>query len=121
MRCADLINYPLLTYRTLIAKKRVKERLTTEEQLSAFQKNFAAGTLNSMQGTLPFIEGTDYLAMTERGFYDAQSPTSQIQELEIEDFRLKLQIKICWRAKQLLSAREQDLINCFKNAVATRV
>ena len=121
VRCADLINYPLLTYRTLIARKRVKERLTTEEQLSAFQKNFAAGTLNSMQGTLPFIEATDYLAMTERGFYDAQSPTSQIQELEIEDFRLKLRIKICWRAKQLLSAREQDLINCFKNAVATRV
>ena len=121
VRCADLINYPLLTYRTLLAKKRVKDRLTTEEQLRAFHKNFVAGTLNSMQGTLPFIEATDYLAMTERGFYDAQSPTSQIQELEIEDFRLKLQIKICWRAKHLLSAREQDLINCFKNAAAARV
>lgn len=121
VRCADLINYPLLTYRTRVAKKRVKDRLTTEEQLQAFQKNFVAGTLNSMQGTLPFIEATDYLAMTERGFYDSQSPTSQIQELEIEDFRLKLQIKICWRAKHLLSAREQDLINCFKNAAAARV
>ena len=121
VRCADLINYPLLTYRTLIAKKRVKERLTTEEQLSAFQKNFLAGTLNSMQGTLPFVEATDYLAMTERGFYDAQSPASQIKELEIEDFRLKLQIKICSRAKHILSAREQDLINCFKNAAAARV
>ena len=119
--CADLVNYPLLTYRTLIAKKRVKERLTTEEQLRAFQKNFEAGTLNSMQGTLPFIEATDYLAMTERGFYDAQSPASQIEELEIEDFRLKLQIKICCRAKHMLSAREQDLINCFKNAAASRV
>ena len=53
--CADLVNYPLLTYRTLIAKKRVRERLTTEAQLRAFQKNFEAGTLNSMQGTLPFI------------------------------------------------------------------
>ena len=121
VRCADLINYPLLTYRTLIAKKRVKERLTTEEQLQAFQKNFVAGTLHSMQGTLPFIEATDYLAMTERGFYDSQDSTSQIQELEVEDFRLKLQIKICWRAKHLLSAREQDLINCFKNAAAARV
>ena len=118
--CTDLVNYPLLTYRTLIAKKRVKERLTTEEQLRAFQKNFEAGTLNSMQGTLPFIEATDYLAMTQRGFYDSQSPTSQIQELEIEDFRLKLQIKICWRAKHVLSAREHDLIDCFKNAAATR-
>ena len=120
VRCADLINYPLLTYRTLVAKKRVKERLTTEEQLRAFQKNFEAGTLNSMQGTLPFIKETDYLAMTERGFYDSQSPTSQIQELEIEDFRLKLQIKICWRAKHVLSAREHDLIDCFKNAAAAR-
>jgi len=119
--CADLVNYPLLTYRTLIAKKRVRERLTTEAQLRAFQKNFEAGTLNSMQGTLPFIEATDYLAMTERGFYDAQSPASQIEELEIKDFRLKLQIKICCRAKHMLSAREQDLINCFKNAAATRV
>ena len=118
--CTDLVNYPLLTYRTLIAKKRVKERLTTEEQLRAFQKNFEAGTLHSMQGTLPFIEATDYLAMTQRGFYDSQSPTSQIQELEIEDFRLKLQIKICWRAKHVLSAREHDLIDCFKNAAATR-
>ena len=118
VRCADLVNYPLLTYRTLVAKKRVKDRLTTEEQLRAFQKNFVAGTLNSMQGTLPFIEATDYLAMTERGFYDSPSPTSQIQELKIEDFRLKLQVKICWRAKHLLSAREQDLINCFKNAAA---
>ena len=121
VRCADLINYPLLTYRTLVAKKRVKDRLTTEEQLRAFQKNFVAGTLNSMQGTQPFIEATDYLAMTERGFYNSQSPTSQIQELEVEDFRLKLQIKICWRAKHLLSAREQDLINCFKNAAAAHV
>ena len=121
VRCADLVNYPLLTYRSLIAKKRVKDRLTTEEQLQAFQKNFLAGTLNSMQGTQPFIEATDYLAMTECGFYDSQSPTSQIQELEIEDFRLKLQIKICWHAKHLLSAREQDLINCFKNAAAARV
>ena len=121
LRCADLVDLPFLTFRTLIAKKRVKERLTTEKQLRAFQKNFEAGTLNSMQGTLPFIEATDYLAMTERGFYDAQFPASQIQELEIEDFRLKLQIKICWRAKQLLSAREQDLINCFKNAAASRV
>ena len=121
VKCADLINYPLLTYRTLIAKKRVKARLTTEEQLSAFQKNFVAGTLNSMQGTLPFIESTDYLAMTERGFYDAQSTTSQIHELEIEDFKLKLQVKICWRAKHILSAREQDLINCFKSAAAARV
>ena len=121
VRCADLINYPLLTYRTLVAKKRVKDRLTTEEQLHAFQKNFVAGTLNSMQGTQPFIEATDYLAMTERGFYNSQSPTSQIQELEVEDFRLKLQIKICWRAKHLLSAREQDLINCFKNAAAASV
>ena len=121
VRCADLINYPLLTYRTLVAKKRVKDRLTTEEQLRAFQKNFVAGTLNSMQGTLPFVEATDYLAMTERGFYDSQSQASQIQELEVEDFRLKLQIKICWRAKHLLSAREQDLINCFKNAAAARV
>ena len=121
VRCADLINYPLLTYRTLVAKKRVKDRLTTEEQLRAFQKNFVAGTLNSMQGTQPFIEATDYLAMTERGFYDSQDSTSQIQELEVEDFRLKLQIKICWRAKHLLSAREQDLINCFKNAAAARV
>ena len=120
VKCADLINYPLLTYRTLIAKKRVKDRLTTEEQLRAFQKNFVAGTLNSMQGTLPFIEATDYLAMTERGFYDSQSPTSQIQELKIEDFRLKLQVKICWRAKHVLSAREQDLIGCFKNAAAAR-
>ena len=118
--CTDLVNYPLLTYRTLIAKKRVKERLTTEEQLRAFQKNFEAGTLNSMQGTLPFIEATDYLAMTQRGFYDSQSPTSQIQELEIEDFRLKLQIKICWRAKHVLSAREHDLIDCFKNTAAAR-
>ena len=118
--CTDLVNYPLLTYRTLIAKKRVKERLTTEEQLRAFQKNFEAGTLHSMQGTLPFIEATDYLAMTQRGFYDSQSPTSQIQELEIEDFRLKLQIKICWRAKHVLSAREHDLIDCFKNAAAAR-
>ena len=73
-----------------------------------------------MQGTLPFIEETDYLAMTERGFYDSQSPTSQIQELEIEDFKLKLQIKICWRAKHVLSAREHDLIDCFKNAAAAR-
>jgi len=120
VRCADLVNYPLLTYRTLIAKKRVKERLTTEKQLRAFQKNFEAGTLNSMQGTPSFIEATDYLAMTERGFYDSQSPTSQIQELEIEDFRLKLQIKICWRAKHVLSAREHDLIDCFKNAAAAR-
>ena len=119
--CADLVHYPLLTYRTLVAKKRVKERLTTEEQLRAFQKNFEAGTLNSMQGTPPFIEATDYLAMTERGFYDAQFPASQIQELEVEDFRLKLQIKICSRAKHILSAREQDLINCFKNAAAARV
>lgn len=118
--CTDLVNYPLLTYRTLIAKKRVKERLTTEEQLRAFQKNFEAGTLHSMQGTLPFIEATDYLAMTQRGFYDSQSPTSQIQELEIEDFRLKLQIKICWRAKHVLSAREHDLIDCFKNTAAAR-
>ena len=119
--CTDLVNYPLLTYRTRIAKKRVKERLKTEEQLRAFQKNFEAGTLNSMQGTLPFIEATDYLAMTERGFYDAQFPASQIQELEIEDFRLKLQIKICYPAKHILSAREQDLINCFKNAAAARI
>lgn len=120
LTCADLVNYPLLTYRTLIAKKRVKDRLTTEEQLRAFQRNFVAGTLNSMQGTLPFIEATDYLAMTERGFYDSQSPTSQIQELKIGDFRLKLQVKICWRAKHVLSAREQDLIDCFKNAAAAR-
>ena len=42
LRCADLVDYPLLTYRTLIAKKRVKERLTTEKQLRAFQKNFEA-------------------------------------------------------------------------------
>ena len=121
VNCTDLVNYPLLTYRTFIAKKRVKERLTTEEQLRAFQKNFEAGTLNSMQGTLPFIESTDYLAMTERGFYGAQFPASRIQELKIEDFRLKLQIKICCRAKHILSAREQDLINCFKNAAAARV
>ena len=119
--CTDLVNYPVLTYKTRIAKKRVKARLTTEEQLRAFQKNFEAGTLNSMQGTLPFIEATDYLAMTERGFYDAQFPASQIQELEIKDFKLKLQIKICCRAKHILSAREQDLINCFKNAAAARI
>ena len=118
--CTDLVNYPLPTYRTRIANKRVKERLKTEEQLRAFQKNFEAGTLNSIH-TLPFIEATDYLAMTERGFYDAQFPASQIQELEIEDFRLKLQIKICCRAKHILSAREQDLINCFKNAAAARI
>ena len=115
-----MIKYPLLTYRSRIAKKRVRERLTTEEQLCTLQKNFVAGTLNSMQGTLPFIEATDYLAMTERGFYEAQSPTSKIQELEIEDFRLKLQIKMCWRAKHILSAREQELINCFKHAVKVR-
>ena len=120
VRCTDLVNYPLLAYRTRIANKRVKERLKTEEQLRAFQKNFEAGTLNSIH-TLPFIEATDYLAMTERGFYDAQFPASQIQELEIEDFRLKLQIKICCRAKHILSAREQDLINCFKNAAAARI
>ena len=120
VRCTDLVNYPLPTYRTRIANKRVKERLKTEEQLRAFQKNFEAGTLNSIH-TLPFIEATDYLAMTERGFYDAQFPASQIQELEIEDFRLKLQIKICCRAKHILSAREQDLINCFKNAAAARI
>ncbi len=121
VRCADLVNYPLLTYRTRVAKKRVKERLTTEEQLRAFQKNFVAGTLHSMQGTLPFIEETDYLAMTERGFYDAQFPASKVRELEIEDFRLKLPIKVCWRAKHILSAREQVLINCFKSAVEARV
>ncbi len=120
VRCADLVNYPLLTYRTLLAKKRVKERLTTEEQLRAFQKNFVAGTLNSMQGTQPFIEATDYLAMTERGFYEGQTPTSKIQELDVEDFKLKLQVKICWRAKHRLSSREQDLINCFKSAAAAR-
>jgi hypothetical protein len=59
--------------------------------------------------------------MTERGFYDGQFPASQIQELEIEDFRLKLQIKICCRAKHILSAREHELINCFKNAAAARI
>lgn len=120
VRCADLVNYPLLTYRTLIAKKRVKAQLTTETQLSAFQKNFEAGTLNSMQGSLSLIEATDYLAMTERGFYDTQSPTPQVQELKVEDFRLKLKIKICWRAKHLLSARERNLITCFKNAANAR-
>jgi len=116
LHCTDLINYPVVTYRTLVASKRVRERLTTEEDLRAFEKNFGAGTLHSMHGTLPLIKATNHIAMTERGFYDSEDGSSALQELEVEDFILRLSVKACWRKKYVLSANDRALIDCFKNA-----
>ena len=54
--------------------------------------------------------------MTERGFYDSEDGSSALQELEVEDFILRLSVKVCWRKKYVLSANDRALIDCFKNA-----
>jgi len=116
IRCADLIEFPLLTYQTVIARRMVRERLRTEEQLRKMEQNFPAATLEHMGAAGPLICGSDYLVMAPAGLFAPEIQNGGIRVLAVQDFQLSIDAKIVTRAKTLLSPAEEDMVRCLEES-----
>ncbi|MGC6476072.1 MAG: LysR family transcriptional regulator [Parvibaculales bacterium] len=116
VHCVDLIEYPTITYYTVISKQLIFEKLHTQQQINKLEKNFPAGQLESMKLALPIISQSDYLIMAPDKFFKEEIKSGQIRIIDVEDFDLKINIKLVTRSKEILSPLDNELIECLEKA-----
>ena len=116
VHCSDIVEFPLITYQTIIARKLVRERLDSEVKIRTFEQNFPAGTVESLAVTLPLVLHSDYMLMGPKGLFPEQIAAGRLSELAVADFELTLEVKTVRRAKTLLAPLEEELIACLEES-----
>lgn len=116
IRCRDVVNYPLATYRTVIARKIVRDNLHTEHELELFERNFPASTVESIHVATKIVALSDWLMMGPVGFCCPEIERGEVRKIEVDDFSLTLQVMAAHRIKSELTRSEQDMLQALIEA-----
>ena len=111
----ELIRWPLLTYRTVLAKRKIRAMLQNSDETAQFEHNFPAAVVSHLPMIRQLVVDSDYIAMGPRSLFHADERAGVILPVFVEDFDLRLTLEIIWRSDHIRSPAEEQMIASFKH------
>ena len=110
----DLIRWPLLTYRTVLAKRKIRAMLESSDETKRFEHNFPAAVVSHLPMIRQLVLSSDYIAMAPRTLFHTDETAGAIRPIEVEDFELRLTLEIIRRSDHIPSPAESEMIASFE-------
>lgn len=114
--CDDLVDYPIVSYKTNLAKKFILEKLTNEDKIQKLQINLPAGHLENLSSASDIIKKTNYLVMAPVKLFADELATGEFKKLALTDFELVVNFRVVTKTKTILSPAEKEMLACLEGA-----
>lgn len=114
--CDDLVDYPIISYKTILAKQTILEKLTNEENIQKLQINLPAGHLENLSSASDIIKKTNYLIMAPMKLFAEEIAAGEFKKLDLTDFELFVHFRVVTKSKTILSPAEKEMLACLEVA-----
>ncbi|MEM7610407.1 MAG: LysR family transcriptional regulator [Pseudomonadota bacterium] len=111
----DLIEWPLISYRTVLAKRQIRSMLTNSAETEKFEHNFPVAVVTNLKALSEVVQNTDYVIMGLKTLYLEEQRQGLVRPVRLADFELNLSLEIVWRTNRILSPAEQEMIVSFES------
>lgn len=111
--CGQLVQYPLVTYRTSAIHNRVRSLLRTPEEFAAFERNFPAAKVNDLNTMSELTSESDYVMMVSQAHFQNAVLSGKFRRLNIPALEVSLQFEIVAKARGRLSPVNQQMVDSF--------
>jgi len=112
----ELIRWPLLTYRTVLAKRKIRSMLNSSEETELFEHNFPVAVVPSLPMIQDLVINSNYIVMAPRSLFHAEEAAGSIRPFVVDGFELRLTLEIIRRTDHIPSPSESEMIASFKYA-----
>lgn len=110
----ELVQWPLITYRTVLAKRQIRAMLESSEETAQFERNFPVAVVSHLPMIRQLVVDSDYIAMAPRTLFHAEETDGTMKPIDVQDFGLRLTLEIIRRSDHIFSPADEEMIASFR-------